>query len=78
MESVEAGDIVQISPDFRNRPFAACLAIVAEVKSENRYMIYVQSLGEADKMGGQAYLFINKDDFVKVGKAEWVIDRDDR
>lgn len=55
MNEVNVGDIVQLDP-FKtgNKMFAGCLMIVTEIKSWG-VQGYVQSLGENQEPGGQAY-----------------------
>lgn len=52
---LKEGDIVQLTPDVKNRAFTLCLMVVTEPKHWGAQG-YVQSLGEArDAPGGQAY-----------------------
>ena len=65
------GDVVQISPDCDNGPFAGCMMTVTEPKSFGAQG-YVQALGENDRPGGQAYARITWKEMELVGKAAWV------
>lgn len=60
---VEVNDIVQIKPEHE---WGGCLLIVTEVKSFG-----CQGYVEIPKQGA-AYIRLNKEDYVKVGQAEFV------
>ncbi|HWH74939.1 MAG TPA: hypothetical protein VNV16_11825 [Methylibium sp.] len=52
---IKEGDIVQLTPEVKNRAFTCCLMVVTEPKPWGAQG-YVQSLGDArDAPGGQAY-----------------------
>lgn len=52
---IKEGDIVQLTPDVKNRAFACCLMVVTEPKQWGAQG-YVQALGEAaDAPGDPAY-----------------------
>jgi hypothetical protein len=65
------GDVVQISPDCPNRPFAGCMMTVTEPKAWGAQG-YVQALGEDEQPGGQAFIRIKWEDMEFVGRAPWV------
>ena len=67
MNELQIGDIVQIDPSMDG--FGGCLAVVNEIKSDDRVMVYVQNAGQQ----GQAYIFLNKDRYEPTGgRAVWV------
>lgn len=71
---VQPGDIVQLDPEkTKNKAFAACLMIVTEVKSWG-VQGYVQALGTAGEIGGQAYYRAEFGTFeVTGGRAPWIV-----
>lgn len=70
---VAEGDVIQISPEFEHKAFAACMATVSEVKNSG-VLCYVQALGDdRDAMGGQAYIRVSWEDFEIIGKAIWIV-----
>lgn len=72
---LEAGDIVQLSPDVGNKAFACCFMVVSEPKAFGAQG-YVQGLGESrDKpSGGQAYYRAKWEEMeLTGGKAVWVV-----
>ena len=69
---LQVGDVVQISPEYKGKAFAGCMAVVTEPKSFG-FQGYVQGLGQnQDESGGQAYIRINWEDFEFVGRATWI------
>ena len=60
---IELYDVIQIKPEHK---WAGCLAIVSEVKSFG-CEAYVEV-----PQGGSAYIRLKKEDYVYVGKAEYV------
>lgn len=70
--SLEAGDVVQLSPETCKNPmFAACFMTITEPKGWGAQG-YVQALGENGKIGGQAYYRATFDEMEFVGTAQWV------
>lgn len=69
---LEAGDVVQLSPDARNPLFGGCFMTVTEPK-EWGAQGYVQALGENGQPGGQAYYRARFEEMEYVGRAEWVV-----
>ena len=72
-------EIVQLSPETGSNPmFFGCLMVVSEPKPWGAQG-YVQSLGQDEKPGGQAYYRVKWDDMEPTGgMAAWVIGgRDD-
>jgi len=65
-------DVVQISPEYKNQMFAGCMLTVTEPKPWGCHG-YVQSLGENQQMGGQAYLRPRFEDIEFVGHAVFVV-----
>jgi hypothetical protein len=66
MSDIEAGDIVQITP--QKETFGACLVTVTEVKSWG-IQGYVQSAG----VPGQQYVRVRTEDFERTGgKCVWI------
>ena len=59
-------DVVQIDPSVDE--FGACFGVVSEVRKNGRLMVYVQSAG----LAGQAYVFLNQDQYKLCGVAVWV------
>jgi len=71
-ELARVGDLVQLDPTNTANPmFAACIMTVTAVKSWG-VVGYVQGLGEAGRIGGQAYYRAQFGTFEKVGRAAWV------
>jgi hypothetical protein len=70
---LQIGQIMQLNPDtVRNRMFAGCLMTVTEPKSWGAQG-YVQSLGEDEHAGGQAYYRATWEEMEPTGGiAEWV------
>lgn len=68
------GDIVQLTPDVRNRAFAGCLMVVTEPKSWGAQG-YVQLVGDTtDAPGGQAYYRATWDEMEATGgQAQWEV-----
>jgi len=70
---LEAGMLVQLSPETVGNPmFAGCIMVVTEPKVWGAQG-YVQALGEDGKPGGQAYYRARWEEMELVGNAEWVI-----
>ena len=68
MNELQIGDIVQIDPSMDC--FGGCLAVVHEIKSDDRVMAYVQNAGQQ----GQAYIYLNKGKYEPTGgRAVWVV-----
>lgn len=68
---IKPGDIVQLTPDVRNRAFTGCLMVVTEPKPFGAQG-YVQALGAADAPGGQAYYRANWSEMAPTGgRAPW-------
>lgn len=68
MNELQIGDIVQIDPSMDG--FGGCLAVVNDIKSDDRVMAYVQNAGQQ----GQAYIYLNKDKCEPTGgRAVWVV-----
>jgi len=75
MEAVklEAGDVVQLSPECKNLAFACCFMTVSEPKSWGAQG-YVQVLGETrEGPGGQAYYRAKWEEMEFVGRAVWIV-----
>lgn len=71
-ETLEVGDVVQLSPDCGNPMFAYCFMTVTEPRSWGAQG-YVQSLGTDGKPGGQAYYRAKWSEMEKTcGTAVWV------
>jgi hypothetical protein len=71
--TLEAGDIVQLSPTECGNPmFAGCLMVVSEPKQFGAQG-YVQALGENGKPGGQAYYRAKWAEMELCGRAAWVV-----
>lgn len=52
---IKVGDIVQLTPEVKNRAFTCCLMVVTELKSFGAQG-YVQGVGEShDSPGGEYY-----------------------
>jgi hypothetical protein len=68
------GEILQLSPEItKNKMFAGCLFVVSEPKVFGAQG-YVQSLGEKQEMGCQAYYRASWEELEETGgKAPWVI-----
>lgn len=70
---LQKGYICQISPDFEVRPFAGCFLVVTDPRPWGA-IGYVQSLGQDNEPGGQAYVRVKLEDLVLVGAAEWIVE----
>lgn len=70
-DKLDPGSVVQLSPSVGNRMFAGCMLVVTETKSFG-VQGYVQSLGENNKPGGQAYYRATWDELVYIGHAAWI------
>lgn len=66
------GMVVQLSPDVGNPMFACCMMTITEPKSFGAQG-YVQSLGEHQKPGGQAYYRAKWEEMEYVGQAQWEV-----
>jgi hypothetical protein len=72
--NLEVGHLVQLDPEtVSNKAFAGCIMVVTEPKGWGAQG-YVQALGTRDGMGGQAYYRAKWEEFVVVGKAQWVME----
>jgi len=63
--NIEANDVVQIVPEHE---WGGCFLLVTKVKSWG-IQGYVQV-----PLNGQAYIRLKHEDYVKIGKAEFVLD----
>lgn len=69
---LEPGDLVQIRPDYERKCFAGCIVTVTEPKAWG-CQGYVQGVGETfEQPGGCYYVRLKFEDFVLVGRAEWM------
>ena len=66
------GDVVQLLPTIKNSMFAGCFLTVTESKSFG-CQGYVQSLGQNEQSGGQAYLRPRFEDMEFVGRAAFMV-----
>lgn len=70
---IQVNSVVQLSPETKNRAFAACMLVVTEVKPWG-VQGYVQALGEAiDQQGGAAYYRAPYAEIEYVGEAAWIV-----
>jgi hypothetical protein len=69
---VRPGEIVQLSPDCKNRMFAGCFMVVTEPKPWGAQG-YIQMTGEHGLPGGQAYYRATFEEMFVVGKAHWMV-----
>jgi hypothetical protein len=69
--SLDRGDVVQLSPEFKNVVFAGCMMTITEVKGK-KITGYVTMIGQNGQRGGHAYLFATRDDIEFVGRANWM------
>jgi hypothetical protein len=69
---IQAGAVVQLSPEVGNPAFACSFMIVSERKSFGAQG-YVQVLGTRDGPGGQAYYRAKWEEMIYIGQAEWVV-----
>jgi hypothetical protein len=72
MGKLQPGDVVQLDPYTTENPmFRGCMLTVTEVK-EWGIQGYVQSLGQRNRPGGQAYYRAKTGTYEHVGQAQWV------
>lgn len=74
MMNIEINDVIQLNPETcRNRMFAGCFFVVTEIKPWGAQG-YVQSLGQNEQPGGQAYYRATWEELGnQIGTAEWVV-----
>jgi hypothetical protein len=72
MESrhLHIGDVVQLSPNVKNRMFAGCFMVISEPKQFGAQG-YVQSLGENGEPGGLAFYRASWEEMEFIGHAVW-------
>lgn len=72
---MEPGDIVQLDPEkTSNQAFAGCFMVVTDVKSWG-VQGYVQTLGDREESGGQAYYRAENGTYEATGgKAKWRVE----
>jgi hypothetical protein len=72
-DNIQPGDVAQINPAFDDR-FGACFMVVTETRPSWDGLIGYVSVPGAE--GGQAYYRIEAKHVVRVGRAEWTVERE--
>jgi hypothetical protein len=75
-QQLNVGDVVQINPNSKYAMFAGCFLTVTEPKSFG-CQGYVQCLGDDQRRGGQAFLRPRFEDIELIGRAVFMIDREE-
>jgi hypothetical protein len=73
-EKLKRGCVVQLNPEtFKNKMLAGCFMTVTEPKSFGAQG-YVQTTGENEQMGGQAYYRASFEEMDFIGFAQFIVE----
>lgn len=73
-QELEIGEVVQLSPETKNKMFAYCFMVITESKDWGAQG-YIQAFGENGEIGRAVFYRASFEEMELIGEAEWMLER---